>query len=58
MDQFTEWRGIQNAFTDMVDRPEWVHSWLERLTRWHLSRLDQYEPLGHGAGRGVRVRVL
>ena len=46
MDQFIEWRGIQTAFVDMVDRPEWVHAWMERMTQWHLSRLEQYERLG------------
>jgi len=45
MDQFIQWRGIERMFTDMADRPEWVHSWMERLTQWHLSRLDQYEKL-------------
>lgn len=46
MDEFIQWRGLQNTFTDMLDRPEWVHSWLDRMTQWHLSRLDQYEELG------------
>ena len=45
MDQFIQWRGLQNTFTDMIDRPEWIHSWMERLTQWHLSRLEQYEKL-------------
>jgi len=45
MDDLIQWRGIENVFTDMVDRPEWVHAWLERMTQWHLSRLDQYEAL-------------
>jgi len=46
MDEFLQWRDIDNMFTDMVDRPEWVHAWMERMTQWHLSRLDQYERLG------------
>ena len=45
MDNFIQWRGLDNTFTDMIDRPEWVHSWMERMTQWHLSRLDQYEEL-------------
>lgn len=45
MDQFIQWRGLQNTFTDMIDRPEWVHSWMEQMTQWHLSRLDQHEKL-------------
>lgn len=46
MDQFITWRDIGNMFVDMVDRPQWVHAWLERMTAWNLSRLDQYERLG------------
>jgi len=46
MDQFLQWRDIDNMFTDMVDRPEWVHAWMERMAQWHLSRLEQYEKLG------------
>jgi hypothetical protein len=45
MDQFIQWRGLHNTFVDMIDRPEWVHAWMERMTQWHLSRLDQYEEL-------------
>ena len=46
MDQFVTWRGIQQTFTDMVDRPDWVHAWMNRLTEWYLSRLEQCERLG------------
>jgi len=45
MDQFVQWRGLQNTFTDMIDRPEWVHAWMEQMTQWHLNCLDQYEKL-------------
>ena len=45
MDQFIQWRGLHNTFTDMIDRPEWVHAWMERMTEWHLNRLSQYEKL-------------
>ena len=46
MDQFIQWRGLENTFTDMVDRPQWVHAWMERMTQGHLGRLDQYGKLG------------
>jgi len=46
MDQFIMWRDIDNTFADLVDRPQWVHAWMERLTEWYLSRLEQYEELG------------
>jgi hypothetical protein len=46
MDDFIMWHGIERTFTDMVDRPQWIHAWMERLTQWNLSLLDQYEALG------------
>jgi hypothetical protein len=46
MDDFIQWRSLDKAFLDMIDRPKWLHGWLERMTRWHLSRLEQYEKLG------------
>ena len=45
MDQFIQWRGLDNTFTDLVDRPDWIHAWLDRMTKWHLSQLDQFEKL-------------
>lgn len=45
MDQFIQWRGLEKTFADMIDRPDWVHGWMERLTQWWLSAVDQYEKL-------------
>jgi len=45
LDAFITWRGIEQTFMDMVDRPEWLHGWLDRMCRFHLSELDQYEKL-------------
>jgi len=60
VDTFIRWRGIEQTFIDMVDRPEWLHGWLQRLCDWHLSHLEQCEKLGLlslnngnvGVGRG------
>jgi len=46
MDQFIQWRDLDKTFVDMVDRPQWVHAWMDRMTKWYLSLLDQYEELG------------
>ena len=46
MDNFATWRGIQQMFTDLLDRPEWVHEALDRIVRGHLNRLEQLEALG------------
>ena len=45
MDQFIQWRGLDKTFTDMVDRPQWIHAWMQKMTDWHMSTLDQYEKL-------------
>ncbi|MBM4049104.1 MAG: hypothetical protein FJ279_28725 [Planctomycetes bacterium] len=46
IDTFIQWRDLDRMFADLADRPEWMHAWLERMTQWHLSRLDQLEKLG------------
>jgi len=46
LDSFITWRGIEQTFLDMLDRPAWLHGWLERMCRFELSLLDQYEQLG------------
>ncbi len=45
MDQFMVWRGIEQMFVDLVERPKWVHEALERITAGHLSSLVQIEEL-------------
>jgi hypothetical protein len=45
MDWFMQWRGIEQMFVDLVDRPEWVHEALERITTGHLSSAQQIEKL-------------
>ncbi len=45
-DPLATWMGVQNALFAMVDRPEFVHRILERLTRGYMSMLDQLEEQG------------
>ena len=45
IDTFITWRGIEQMMIDMVDRPEWLHSWFGRMCEYHMSELDQYEKL-------------
>ena len=45
MDQFIQWRGIQQMFIDLMDRPRWVHAALERITRGYLEDIQQLERL-------------
>ena len=42
-DQFILWRGLDQAFVDMVDRPAWMHRVLERMTQGLMSQLDALE---------------
>lgn len=59
-DQYIQWRGLDQAFVDMVDRPAWLHRVLERMTQGMLGQLDQLERQGalslnnanHGVGPG------
>jgi len=45
MDTFITWRGIEQTMTDMVDRPEWVKAWMNRMCEFHLEEFRQYEKL-------------
>ncbi len=43
MDDFATLRGFNNLFLDMVDRPQWVHKVMNKMTEGYLSRLEQLE---------------
>jgi hypothetical protein len=45
MDQFIQWRGIQQMFIDLMDRPQWVHAALERITAGYLDYVQKVERL-------------
>ncbi len=45
-DPLATWMGVENALYAMVDRPEYVHEILSRLTNGYLSMLDQLEQQG------------
>jgi len=44
-DWLVGWWGVQEALTDLVERPELAHAAMERLTNAWLARLDQLEQL-------------
>jgi hypothetical protein len=53
MDTFSQWRGIEQMFLDLVDKPEWLHAALERITAGFVSNIERLEQLnaltpGHG----------
>lgn len=45
-DIITCWRSPEHAILDLVDRPEFLHQMMSRLTEVHLSLLDQLEAQG------------
>ncbi len=45
-DWLVRWWGVQEALTDLVEKPQLAHLAMERLTQAVLARLDQYEALG------------
>lgn len=45
-DPIATWMGVENAMMAMMDRPEYVHQMLERMTSGYLSMLDQLENKG------------
>jgi len=45
-DQIAQWRGTDNMIIDLLDRPQFTHQIISRLTEAHLSMLDQLEEKG------------
>ncbi len=45
-DQIVQWRGTDAMLFDLVDRPDFMHKIIARLTDAHLSLLDQLEEQG------------
>jgi len=46
MDEFIQWRGIEQTLIDVIDRPEWIHAWLQRIVDHDLARYEQCERMG------------
>ncbi|MCJ7752665.1 MAG: hypothetical protein MUQ65_16520, partial [Armatimonadetes bacterium] len=45
-DQFIQYRGVEQAFMDMMDRPAWLHGVLSRMTDCDLTRMEALEAQG------------
>jgi len=46
MDLFIEWRGPDKMLLDLVDRPEWIHRVMNRLTEIEVAVVKHMEKLG------------
>jgi len=45
-DDIVRWTGVKEIMIDMFQRPDYVHSIIDRMVTAWLHRLDQYERLG------------
>jgi len=45
-DAIVQWHGVENSIIDLVDRPDFIHKMMRRLTDAYMSMLDQYEEQG------------
>jgi hypothetical protein len=46
MDDFAVWRGFDNLFQDLMERPEWIHRVMRKMTDASIAMFDEYEKLG------------
>jgi len=45
-DQISFWKGVENCYVDLLDRPELIHAILTRYTDAFLAQIDQINELG------------
>jgi hypothetical protein len=45
-DPLSTWMGVENALFALVDKPDFIHRLLDRMTKGYLSMLDQLEEQG------------
>ena len=56
-DTLIQWYGIQELYTDMIDRPELVRMSIARMTDVMLGRFEQYERMGLLSLNNANYRV-
>jgi len=42
-DRLVFWRGAETVLYDLIDRPEFLHALMKKLTAFEMSAIDQYE---------------
>lgn len=45
-DQIAMWKGVENALYDIIDRPDFIHRLVSKVTDAYISLLDQLEEKG------------
>ena len=56
-DTYIQWRGLEQAFLDMTDRPEWLHRVMDRMTRGHIAQIEALERQGALSLNNGNVRI-
>jgi hypothetical protein len=56
-DTYIQWRGVDQAFVDMIDRPKWLHRVMDRMTRGHIAEIEALEEQGALSLNNGNVRV-
>ena len=56
-DTYIQWRGLEQAFLDMTDRPEWLHRVMDRMTRGHIAEIETLERQGALSLNNANVRI-
>jgi len=56
-DTYIQWRGLEQAFLDMTDRPEWLHRVMDRMTEGHVAEIEALEEQGALSLNNGNVRV-
>ena len=46
MDQLSAWRGIDQLYLDLIERPQWVHAVMQRLLDGKLGEIEALEAQG------------
>ena len=45
-DSITFWKGVENCYIDLLDRPELIHAIMERYTNAFIAQIEQINALG------------
>lgn len=45
-DHITFWKGVENCYIDLLERPELIHAIMDRFTNAYLGLIDQINTLG------------
>lgn len=45
-DFISQWMGVENVYMELMDRPEFMHALMERLTRATIHQIEQINELG------------